>query len=99
MLPIMSDDGDADYRHYRSISYRINVNLKKIAAMIGLTTPLTLYVARHSWASIARQQGIPVGVISEGMGHQSEATTQIYLASLDVALVDKANDKILKSLR
>ena len=49
---------------------------------LGLTLPLTMYVARHSWASIARDEGIPISVISEGMGHDSESTTQIYLCLL-----------------
>ena len=33
------------------------------------------------------------------MGHDSEATTRIYLASLDTSVVDRANSIILKSLR
>lgn len=66
--------------------------------MTGISIPLTLYVARHSWASAAKSKGIPLSVISEGMGHESETTTRIYLASLDTALVDKANALILKSL-
>ena len=37
-------------------------------------------------------------MISEGMGHDSEATTRIYLSSLDTSLVDKANQLILSSL-
>lgn len=57
-----------------------------------------LYIARHSWASAAKGKNIPISVISEGMGHDSEATTQIYLASLDNSVVDKANAQILKSL-
>ncbi len=57
-----------------------------------------MYVARHSWVSAAKAKGIPVSVISEGMGHDSEATTQIYLASLDTSVIDRANDLILKSL-
>lgn len=59
---------------------------------------LTLYVARHSWASIAKSKNIPISVISEGMGHDSEMTTQIYLASLDNVVVDRANAQILKDL-
>ena len=60
--------------------------------------PLTLYVARHTWASLARQQGIPLSVISEGMGHDSELTTRIYLASLDSAVVDRANRIVIDSI-
>ena len=75
-----------------------NYNLKIIAGMVGVRIPITLYCARHSWASAAKAKGIPVSVISEGMGHDSESTTQIYLASLDNSVVDKANAIILKSI-
>ena len=51
--------------------------------MLKLQRPLTMYVARHSWASAAKAKNIPLSVISEGMGHDSEATTQIYLTSLE----------------
>ncbi len=64
----------------------------------GDVRPLTHYVARHSWASAARSKNIPISVISEGMGHDSETTTRIYLASLDTATIDKANRLILNSL-
>ena len=59
---------------------------------------LTLYVARHGWASIAKSRNIPVSIISEAMGHDSEKTTLIYLASLDTSAIDKANSLILKAL-
>lgn len=57
-----------------------------------------LYISRHSWASIARSKHIPLSVISEGMGHHSERTTQIYLASLGNVVIDRANSRILKEL-
>lgn len=50
--------------------------------------PLTMYVARHSWASAAKASGVSISVISEGMGHDSERTTQIYLASLEASTID-----------
>lgn len=83
---------------YRNVAYNINHNLKRIAHLIGAEIPLTMYVARHSWASAAKSKGIPISVISEGMGHDSELTTQIYLSSLDASLVDRANSVILSSL-
>lgn len=98
LLPIIKTEGINERCAYRNIGYSINYNLKKIAGMVGITMPLTMYVARHSWASAAKAKGIPLGVISEGMGHDSEATTQIYLASLDTSAVDKANSLIIKSL-
>ena len=85
-------------KQYKYAQSRINVHLKEIANMIGVSIPLSMYVARHSWASIAKSKNIPISVISEGMGHDSELTTQIYLASLDNTIVDNANAQILKCL-
>jgi len=83
---------------YKRIQYRINYNLKQVSELAGITPALTMYVARHSWASIAKAKNIPISTISEGMGHDSESTTRIYLASLDATVVDKANKKILDDL-
>ena len=98
LLPIIKNNGTNERYTYRNVGYNINHNLKTVAKKVGISISLTLYVARHSWASAAKAKGIPLSVISEGMGHDSEATTQIYLASLDTSVVDKANSLILKSL-
>lgn len=57
-----------------------------------------MYVARHSWATLARNQGVPLTLISEGMGHSSEKTTRIYLASIDTAELDRANSRLIALL-
>ena len=56
------------------------------------------YCLRHSWASVAKHKRIPLSVISESMGHDSEGTTMIYLSSLDTAVIDEANKQVLKEL-
>ncbi|SHF48023.1 Site-specific recombinase XerD [Bacteroides faecichinchillae] len=98
LLPIIKSNGKDERRQYKSEAHRINRNLKKIGEQLGLAIPLTTYVARHGWASIAKSKNIPIATISEAMGHDSETTTRIYLASLDTSAVDKANRLILKSL-
>lgn len=98
LLPIIKHIDINERAAYRNVGYNINHNLKTIAQRLCLHVPLTLYVARHSWASIARAKGIPLSVISEGMGHESEHTTLIYLASLDSTSIDNANRLILDSL-
>lgn len=85
-------------RQYKNAAHLVNDKLKKLGEKLGLTVPLTSYVARHGWASIARSRNIPLAIISEAMGHDSEKTTRIYLASLDTSAVDKANSLILKAL-
>ena len=97
LLPIIKKVGN-EQQQYRNALRLVNNKLKGIATMAGLQVNLTMYVSRHSWASIAKNKNVPLSVISEGMGHDSEATTQIYLASLDSSLVDKANEMILKNL-
>lgn len=99
LLPIIRTPVCNERSTYRNVGYNINHNLKRVAEKVGITIPLTLYVARHSWASVAKAKGIPLSVISEGMGHDNETTTQIYLASLDTSIVDKANSIIIKSLQ
>ncbi len=98
LLPILRYPYEDNRKRYKNTLLRINKALKEIAKLADITVPLTLYVARHSWASAARNKHIPLSVISEGMGHDSEITTQIYLASLDTTIVDKANAQILKEL-
>lgn len=98
LFPVITSS-TANHRHqYRNRQYKVNCCLKTVAKKIGLQIPLTTYVARHSWASIAKSKGISLSIISEGLGHDNEHTTQIYLATLDTSAVDRANDMILSAL-
>ena len=98
LLPIATGEGTIVWRQYKNAYNRITKHLKKLGEMIGLSIPLTTYVARHSWASIAKSKNIALSTISEALGHDSEKTTQIYLSSLDTSAVDKANQLILNSI-
>lgn len=55
-------------------------------------------IARHSWATIARNMNISLAVISAGMGHSSETMTRIYLTSLEASTIDQANSAILNHI-
>lgn len=85
-------------KEYIYSAHNVNRNLKIIGRRLGLSQSLTMYVSRHAWASIAKSKNIPLSIISEGMGHNSENTTRIYLASLDCVAIDNANRLILNSL-
>ena len=98
LLPIIKPMNGNERTQYQNAMCMINRKLKTIGNMVGVQLPLTMYTARHSWASIAKNKNVPISVISEGMGHDSELTTQIYLASLDTTVVDKANSMILDLL-
>ena len=98
LLPIIRKDSSKPRYAYKNAGEKINLRLKKIAEIVGVSIPLTMYVARHSWASIAKAEGIPLSLISEGLGHEKESTTRIYLSTLDTTLIDRANSRILKLL-
>ena len=98
ILPILTKPREDLRKQYKNGILKTNNGLAKISEMLHLKDPLTTYVARHSWASIAYSQSVPVSLISEGMGHDSERTTRIYLASVTNSGVDRANRKIMKML-
>ena len=98
LLPILSDGGKDVESQYVNAYNRVNRNIQKVGKMLGLETKLTLYVARHAWASIAHTNNVSISTISKAMGHDSESTTLIYLQSLDTMSVDKANSEIIRMM-
>ncbi|WP_294470508.1 site-specific integrase [uncultured Bacteroides sp.] len=94
VFPILSNQYPSEYKQYRMALGRINRHLKKIATMIDIKVPLTTYTARHTWATLARDCGAPVSVISAALGHTSEEMTRIYLKEFDVSLLDKVNSMV-----
>lgn len=83
---------------YASTLHIYNERLKIISDMLQLTEHLTSYTSRHTWATLAKRNGVDVHVISEAMGHTSENTTRIYLASLNNVILDKANQIVINSV-
>ncbi|MBE6267379.1 MAG: site-specific integrase [Bacteroidales bacterium] len=98
MLPIIKSINKDERMQYKNAICLINRKLKIIGKMVNLQLPLTMYTARHSWANAAKSKNIPISVISEAMGHDSESTTQIYLSSLDTSIVDRANNIIIREV-
>lgn len=98
LFPIIRKEDGTEYRQYLRMQVNINRALKKIGMMVGLQMPLTTYVARHTWASIARDMNISIAIISEGMGHSSLKTTQVYLNSIDTSKINEANKKIIQRI-
>ncbi len=97
LLPILNDFGNTRTQYLAAI-HKINKSLRKIGQMLSLPIPLTTYVSRHSWATLAKRKHIPLAVIADALGHDSEKTTQIYLSSIDTSDIDKANSMIIHEL-
>lgn len=93
LLPMLRSNDS--YKGYRYIQRRLNKRIRELGDRLGFDFPLTFYVARHTWATFAHEKGVPVSVISESMGHTSEKTTHLYLASLSHKVIDKANKTVI----
>lgn len=98
LLPIIDSSVGDERRQYETALRRMNYSLKTIGGMVKLPVTLTTYVTRHTWATVAKSKNVPVHIISDALGHDSVATTQIYLASIDPSVIDRANELVIRDL-
>jgi integrase len=97
-LPIVVDP-DKTAKLQRESALRMqNRNLKKLAEELGIKENLTTHVARHSWATMAYRNNVPISTISEALGHKTEGVTRIYLASLGLEKLVQAIEIITGAL-
>ncbi|MCD8072597.1 MAG: site-specific integrase, partial [Alistipes sp.] len=90
IFPIINSHGKSHRLQYENALRLQNIRLKKLARLAGNIETLTTHAARHSWATIAKNEKVDLSVISEALGHNSEKTTRIYLGSFKRKLMDKA---------
>lgn len=78
-------------KDYLAFVRHMNKGLKNLDIIPGLTS----YWARHTWASIAFEIGIPKDIISLALGHSIGAkVTDIYIR-YNLEKVDEANRKVI----
>ena len=88
------------YREYQSALRKFNNDLKELARVLHLKSPVTSYALRHSWATIAKYRGVSIEMISEALGHKSIKTTQTYLKGFGLkeqTEVNKGNLSYIKN--
>jgi len=93
LFPILKEQTDKDYRH---VLGRYNRALKRLSDYLRLDRPLTSYIPRHSWATIAYKGGVELSAISKVLGHTNPNTTLLYIRELDDSYVDHANKVVLQ---
>lgn len=98
LLPIVRHPAARWHQQYTSASVLVNRHLHRLGQMIGLQQPLTMYCARHTWATMAHAKGVPLETISEALGHDNASTTRIYMGTINHSAVDAANNMIIKDL-
>lgn len=92
ILHLYKGDGcrliDYDYK-------KTNYYLKKIGAKLGIPFPLTMYSARHTYATAMQREDAPLSVISQSLGHTDTEVTRVYLAGIESTVVDKWNETMM----
>ena len=97
---ISSKEGTEEaYKEYQLALRNFNYQLMILKQVLGLTTDLSSYTARHTWATMAYYCEVHPGVISEAMGHSSITVTETYLKPFKNKKIDEANVTILSSLK
>ena len=101
ILPVLGEDivTNPD-RQRKTIIQAIKVcnkHLKDIGETLEIQKLLTTYVARYSWANIAKSLGYSKDLIAEALGHEfGNAVTGIYLDSFDQSVIDAMNEAVCK---
>lgn len=84
---------------YMQLRKVINAHLKKIGVSAGITTPLTTYVFRYTYANIAKSLGFSKDLIAEALGHEyGNTVTGIYLEMFDSEKLDEMHNAIIEFL-
>ena len=81
MLEELLKKGDKEKKK-KNLTKHINDRMKVIGEKLNIGK-ITTYVARHTYATVLRNEGVPVSIISPMLGHTSITTTEIYLADLE----------------
>lgn len=100
LFPFLSGKktGEAAYAEYNGALLRFNRDLRSLAETCGVGEPVTSYTIRHSFATTLKEQGVPIEMISELLGHQSIKTTQIYLKSFSLDKMSAVNKACFESI-
>ena len=83
------------YNRIQKTRKEVNRALKLVGKKAGIETPLTTYVARHTFATVLKRSHVSTPIISEMMGHKTESITQNYLKSFDNDVLDEALTNLL----
>lgn len=83
------------HNRVHKVLVHVNRELRAWGRRLGLETPLTTYVARHTYATVLKRSGVSIALISESLGHSDLSTTQIYLDSFENSQIDEAMQNLL----
>ncbi|WP_044271863.1 tyrosine-type recombinase/integrase [Bacteroides timonensis] len=102
LFPILNTETKGDYALYKCYQKALrnfNKMLRLLARDLLPGIKISSYTARHTWATLAYHMKMPIGIISQALGHSSIRVTETYLKPFENERVDKENRKLISSVR
>lgn len=84
---------DSEFLFKRISNKTYNLHLKTLAKLANIDVNLTTHVARHTFATIMLNKGVPLKALSALLSHKRISTTEIY-----AKIVDKTKDEAIRIL-
>lgn len=102
LFPILNAAPEGDealYECYQKALRNFNKMLRVLAKRLLPGIKISSYTARHTWATLAYHIGMPIGIICQALGHSSIRVTETYLKPFENEKVDKANRKLISTVK
>lgn len=80
----------------KKVLKKFNKDLKEIAKIQDINTPVSSYSIRHSFATNLKFAGVSTDIISDAMGHANVEITKAYLKTYSDEVIDSEMKKLLK---
>lgn len=86
------------HRYQETLRY-FNRELARLMKQLLPGVSVSSYTARHTWATLAYHSGVPVGLISQSLGHSSIRVTMTYLKPFDAEMIDRINRQVISLVK
>jgi integrase/recombinase XerD len=100
LLPILTNAATEDSLEAKKIINQwiktTNKYLKRLSIQAGLSSSITTYTSRHSFATVAKRLGYSNELIAEALGHEyGNKITNIYLDTFDTEVLDAMHLQVI----
>ena len=87
------------HHRYQETLRHFNRELARLMKQLLPGVSVSSYSARHTWATLAYHSGVPVGLISQSLGHSSIRVTMTYLKPFDAEVIDRINRQVISLVK
>ena len=87
------------HHRYQETLRHFNRELARLMKQLLPGVSVSSYTARHTWATLAYHSGVPVGLISQSLGHSSIRVTMTYLKPFDAEGIGRINRQVISLVK